>query len=74
MEKNSNPIITAECPLFACRECRTKSEWPHQRWCHCAQVVRPACGDCVYWKPEAGVCKHPVRRKAATLRERSWLV
>ena len=56
------PIIRSACELFACRVCRTKTGWPHQKWCELCDLVRPDCGDCRYWNVGKNKCGHPARR------------
>lgn len=56
-----NGVIRASCPLYACRICRTKTGWPHQRWCVLGEETAPRCSDCCYYKRER--CAHPARRK-----------
>ncbi len=54
--------IRGACPLFACRFCRTKRGWPHQRWCAAAGLTEPECPDCRYHDPGKGSCAHPARK------------
>ena len=56
------PRIRADCPLYACRCCRTKTGWPHQVWCEMRHVTEPDCGDCRYWSAEKQACEHPAER------------
>jgi len=56
------PVIRACCEFYACRVCRTKTGWPHQKWCELRSVAAPDCADCRYWEAEAGACEHPVHR------------
>lgn len=55
--------IAAQCALFACRVCRTKTGWPHQVWCDAADALRPLCADCRYWNETDAVCKHPAVKR-----------
>ena len=55
--------ISSPCPLFACRVCRTKTGWPHQRWCALAELTAPECADCRYWSEAESRCHHPTLRK-----------
>lgn len=61
--KKNKLRIASPCPLYACRECRTKTGWPHQRWCSLAKLTEPACADCCYRNPAKDECVHPRRRK-----------
>jgi hypothetical protein len=54
--------IVSECPMFACRKCRTKAGWPHQAWCPVSGAVRSDCTGCVYSDGKGG-CVHPTKRK-----------
>ena len=56
-------IIRAECPLFACRACRTKTGWHHQAWCPLSAVTRPECRDCCYRGTAEDICMHPAKQK-----------
>lgn len=60
--RKDEPIF-AECPLFACRECHTKTEHPHQHWCKLAEIGGTGCADCLYGQTN-GKCAHPYRKKA----------
>ena len=57
------PVIRARCPLFACRVCRTKTGWPHQKWCDQKLAADPDCGGCVYWSRKKERCDHPAMRR-----------
>lgn len=59
------PVIRALCPLFACRVCRTKTGWPHQRWCELSRLTEPDCALCRYWgeKKGKGGCTHAAVRR-----------
>ena len=41
MDRMEREKIAAQCALFACRVCRTKTGWPHQVWCDAADALRP---------------------------------
>ncbi|MBQ5347209.1 MAG: hypothetical protein IIU39_04060 [Ruminococcus sp.] len=56
-------IIRGSCSLFACRVCRTKYGWAHQRWCELSDHTRPSCGDCRYFILRDGECTHPATNK-----------
>ncbi len=56
-------VIRSACPLFACRLCRTKSGWPHQRWCVLRDMAEPGCPDCRYFDLTRGVCAHPAKER-----------
>lgn len=56
-------VIRAVCPRFACRLCRTKTGWQHQRWCRLSAVIRPLCEDCRYYSASRNACAYPARRK-----------
>ena len=56
-------LIRAECPLYVCRVCRTKTGWPHQCWCCQAQVTNPDCEECRYYDRNKTECVHPARGK-----------
>lgn len=56
-------IIAAKCPLFACRDCRTKTGWPHQSWCGAPDRIKPGCGDCFYYQIKAEKCAHPTLKR-----------
>ncbi|MBP5604962.1 MAG: hypothetical protein J6X60_05405 [Ruminiclostridium sp.] len=60
MQKDE-PII-AECPLFVCRECHTKTGHPHQRWCVLRDKAGGGCSECLYLQPNDR-CIHPYRKK-----------
>ena len=62
------PLIAAACELYACRVCRTKTGWPHQKWCEMKLVTNPDCGDCRYWSEKKGKCDHPAVRKGGARR------
>ncbi|MBQ7460430.1 MAG: hypothetical protein IJS72_03565 [Oscillospiraceae bacterium] len=59
----SDNRITAGCELYVCRECRTKTGWPHQRWCTLRGLTEPDCGECRYYGREKRICVHPAARK-----------
>ena len=61
MDEKEN-CIRAACPLFACRLCRTKTGWPHQRWCACRELTGPGCAGCRYHDPKRDECVHPARK------------
>ena len=56
-------LIRARCPRFACRLCRTKTGWPHQRWCELSFLTQPECTDCRYWSEKKHACDHPAARR-----------
>lgn len=56
-------VIRAECALYACRECRTKTGWRHQSWCAMAEVTEPCCADCRYHDAGQNACVHPIRKR-----------
>gem|GEM_PF-6969600 len=60
--RKDEPIF-AECPLFVCRECHTKTGHPHQHWCRLADSGGTDCGHCLYGQT-GGKCTHPYRKKA----------
>lgn len=62
VEKRKNEII-AECPLFVCRECRTKAGWPHQSWCPAADAAEAGCPECFYHSHTDEVCVHPILKR-----------
>ena len=62
------PIIDASCALFACRSCRTKTGWPHQKWCEMQHLTDPDCADCIYWSVKKNKCDHPARRRGGDLK------
>ena len=55
-------IISAACPLFVCKACRTKTGWAHQRWCS-AGGETPGCGECLYRGVGQQKCKHPILKR-----------
>ena len=57
------PVIHASCALYVCRECQTKTGWPHQKWCELKLLTDPGCADCIYWSVKKDKCDHPARRK-----------
>lgn len=57
------PVIDAECGLFACRVCRTKTGWRHQVWCSCGALALPGCEDCVYRDVKMQRCEHPAVKR-----------
>ena len=65
--KRAEPRIDAACTLFACRMCRTKTGWKHQRWCELAAVCEPSCRDCRYWSAKRAICEHPAQRKGGAV-------
>ncbi|MBQ7699513.1 MAG: hypothetical protein IJT49_04125 [Clostridia bacterium] len=61
MSKKSKRI-SSKCPLFVCRECRTKTGWRHQKWCLFADPSVSDCTGCLYFvqRPaDKSVCVHP---------------
>ena len=62
------PVIDASCALFACRSCRTKTGWPHQKWCEMQLLTNPDCADCIYWSVKKDKCDHPARRRGGDLK------
>ncbi|MBQ9383362.1 MAG: hypothetical protein IJT87_03925 [Ruminiclostridium sp.] len=62
---HKDEIIFAECPLFVCRECHTKTGHPHQHWCTIAEKSGSGCAECLYRQERSGKCTHPYRKKAA---------
>lgn len=56
-------VIAARCQRFACRLCRTKTGWPHQRWCELTFLTQPDCADCRYWSEKKHACDHPAARR-----------
>ncbi len=60
--KKRRKRIDAECPLFACRECRTKAGWPHQSWCTAEENAKPFCVECLY-VDHSGGCTHPAKKR-----------
>ena len=62
MIKKNNTII-AECPLFVCRECHTKTEYPHQKWCTLSDAGKTECECCLYWQESRKRCAHPYKKK-----------
>ena len=59
---SSDNIIHGKCSLFACRCCRTKYGWEHQRWCELSSVTEPACEKCRYYSGHNGRCAHPAKK------------
>ena len=59
-------VIRASCPLYACRDCRTKTGWPHQSWCALGEKLAPLCEDCRYYHRDR--CVHPACRKGGVFR------
>lgn len=57
------PELASPCALFACWVCRTKTGWPHQRWCELIERTEPRCADCRYWSEKRGECRHPSRNE-----------
>ena len=64
----TDSAIRAECPLYACKECRTKTGWRHQRWCGMADKTEPGCAECRYFNAGKNACAHPARRKGGAAR------
>ena len=62
--------INAACSLFACKECRTKTGYAHQRWCSAAGKTKPVCTDCAYWLEQDKSCGHPQTKQGEALNER----
>lgn len=62
MTETENKIF-AECKLFVCRICHTKTGHPHQRWCIMHTTGKSGCEDCVYWREAEKKCRHPYRKK-----------
>ena len=60
---NNEGIIRASCSRYACRICRTKTNWPHQSWCDIKDVTSPACNDCCYYDRSKNACAHPALGK-----------
>ena len=56
-------VIRAICPQFACRVCRTRTGWPHQSWCEQRETTVPRCADCRYYHAGRQKCVHPTRGK-----------
>lgn len=56
-------VIQTKCPDFVCRLCRTKTGWPHQRWCSYRKRTTPECQDCRYYDRRKDQCLHPGRDK-----------
>lgn len=67
-EPEERPVIRARCDLYACRVCRTKTGWPHQKWCAIKPVTEPDCGDCRYWSVRKNRCDHPASRRGGDRR------
>lgn len=61
--KETDSVICTACPLYACRVCRTKTGWKHQRWCRMAEITQPGCEACRYYDAEGNACAHPAQRK-----------
>ncbi|MCR4780252.1 MAG: hypothetical protein K5876_04055 [Ruminiclostridium sp.] len=59
--KEKDNIILAECPLYVCRICHTKTGHPHQGWCTLDRDEKPDCGSCIYGR--GALCRHPYKRK-----------
>ena len=57
------PVIHASCALYVCRECQTKTGWPHQKWCELKLLTDPGCADCIYWSVKKDKCDHPALRR-----------
>lgn len=57
-------FIFAECQLFVCRECHTKTGHPHQHWCTLAEDGGTDCTRCLYGQTGGMECTHPYRKKA----------
>ena len=60
--------IHTGCALFASKYCRTKTGWPHQRWCDIADKTMTDCDDCVYYKINKKECKHPILKEKSVMR------
>lgn len=58
----ANEIISGNCSLFACRCCRTKYGWNHQKWCALSLVTHPACTECKYFRERDRECIHPAKK------------
>ncbi|MBR6101092.1 MAG: hypothetical protein IKP95_01555 [Ruminococcus sp.] len=54
---------TDECSLFACRVCRTKTGFPHQKWCSLYGSDKGSCGGCIYFDKRKKRCRHPRKLK-----------
>jgi hypothetical protein len=65
---DERPVIRAKCESYACRECRTKTGWPHQKWCTLSRLTEPDCADCRYWSVKKAGCDHPARRRGGDRR------
>ena len=61
--QNYDGAISAECRLFVCRECHTKTGFPHQKWCTLRESGSSGCADCVYRNIAGKSCGHPYRKK-----------
>ncbi|MBQ9482739.1 MAG: hypothetical protein IJU82_00980 [Ruminiclostridium sp.] len=61
--QNNDRTIIAECPLFVCRICHTKTGHPHQIWCTLSVKGTADCTDCLYRQDINGLCGHPYKRK-----------
>ena len=59
----SEVAIRGDCSFFACRCCRTKFGWAHQKWCEIRAETFPTCSDCQYYNAQARMCRHPVVKK-----------
>jgi hypothetical protein len=63
MDEKEDKMIRAVCPRYACWLCRTKTGWPHQRWCRLSTVTQPLCADCRYYSAGKVICAYPALRK-----------
>ena len=67
-EVRERPVIRASCPLFACRECRTRTGWPHKNGCELIDLAVPDCRACRYWSAKKEKCDHPEMRNGGDCR------
>ena len=65
---DERPVIRAKCEHYACRECRTKTGWPHQKWCELSRLTEPDCADCRYRSVRKARCDHPALRRGGDQR------
>ena len=61
--RDKDDSITAECTLFACRECHTKTGHPHQKWCALSAKDTSECENCLYYSADKENCTHPYKKK-----------
>ena len=61
--KDKDDCITAECALFACRVCHTKTGHLHQKWCTLSAENKVECENCLYYSTKKKKCAHPYRKK-----------